>query len=239
MKTALIAAIVAAVVAAASATAATIIVTSKNIKDGTIQTVDISAKAKRTLKGNRGPRGVSGAVGPAGAQGAPGQAGPQGLAGAQGPAGQQGDQGERGPEGPQGPSGVSTAYARDDTFPQVVFVPDDGGPIARIYLPAGKFAIFASISLDNPGAAEALVRCEIANPNGGNESTSFWATLGPATSAPHDAASIAAHALVLADAAEYHYLQCADFGASVRVRSIPLPELSAIEVDLILGGFKP
>jgi hypothetical protein len=55
MKSALIAAVVAAVIAAASATAATIVVTSKNIKNGTIQTVDISAKAKRALKGNRGP----------------------------------------------------------------------------------------------------------------------------------------------------------------------------------------
>jgi hypothetical protein len=54
MKNALIAAVVAAVVAAASGTAATIVVTSKNIKNGTIQTVDISAKAKRALKGNRG-----------------------------------------------------------------------------------------------------------------------------------------------------------------------------------------
>ena len=53
MKNALIAAVVAAIVAAASGTAATIVVTSKNIKNGTIQTVDISAKAKRALKGNR------------------------------------------------------------------------------------------------------------------------------------------------------------------------------------------
>jgi len=52
MKNALVAAVVAAVVAAASGTAATMIVTSKNIKNGTIQTVDISAKAKRALKGN-------------------------------------------------------------------------------------------------------------------------------------------------------------------------------------------
>ena len=79
MKNALIAAVVAAVVAAASGTAATIVVTSKQIKNGTIQTVDISANAKRTLKGNRGPRGfqgvqgVQGTVGPAGAQG------PQGI----------------------------------------------------------------------------------------------------------------------------------------------------------------
>jgi hypothetical protein len=46
MRSAIIAAIVAAIVAAASGTAATIVVTSKNIKNGTIQTVDISAKAK-------------------------------------------------------------------------------------------------------------------------------------------------------------------------------------------------
>jgi hypothetical protein len=39
LKTALIAAVVAAIVAAASGTAATIVVTSKNIKNGTIQTV--------------------------------------------------------------------------------------------------------------------------------------------------------------------------------------------------------
>ena len=82
MKSALIAAVVAAVVAAATSTAATtIVITSKQIKNGTIQSVDISAKTKRALKGNRGARG---ARGPTGAQGATGAAGP---AGAQGPPG--------------------------------------------------------------------------------------------------------------------------------------------------------
>jgi hypothetical protein len=81
MRNALIAAVVAAVVAAASGTTATLVVTSKNIKNGTIQTVDISARAKRALKGNRGLRGLTGAPG---AQGARGLQGPQG---AQGPAG--------------------------------------------------------------------------------------------------------------------------------------------------------
>ena len=84
MKSALIAAVVAAIVAAASGTAATLVVTSKNIKNGTIQTVDISAKAKRALKGNRGPRGLRGAQGAQGAQGSPGA---PGASGAQGPAG--------------------------------------------------------------------------------------------------------------------------------------------------------
>jgi hypothetical protein len=87
MKNALIAAVVAAVVAAASGTAATIVVTSKNIKNGTIQTVDISAKAKRALKGNRGLQGPAGLPGP------------QGLAGVAGP---QGAKGDPGPEGPPG-----------------------------------------------------------------------------------------------------------------------------------------
>jgi Collagen triple helix repeat (20 copies) len=88
MKNALIAAIVAAVVAAASGTAATIVVTSKNIKNGTIQTVDISAKAKRALKGNRGPRGFAGA---AGLPGATGHVGPKGDKGDKGDKGETGD----------------------------------------------------------------------------------------------------------------------------------------------------
>ena len=83
MKSALIAAIVAAVVATASATAAvTVVITSKDIKNGTIQTLDISAKAKNALKGNRGPvgaRGLTGAQGPAGAAGAQGPPGIQSL----------------------------------------------------------------------------------------------------------------------------------------------------------------
>jgi hypothetical protein len=77
MKSAIIAGIVAMLISAASATAA-FVVTSKNIKNGTIQTIDLSAKAKRALKGNRGPRG---AQGPLGLPGAQGPQGPQGSAG--------------------------------------------------------------------------------------------------------------------------------------------------------------
>jgi collagen triple helix repeat protein len=85
MKSALIAAVVAAVVATASATAAvTVVITSKDIKNGTIQTIDISAKAKSALKGNRGARGPAGARGPTGAQGLAGAAGAQGPPGIQG-----------------------------------------------------------------------------------------------------------------------------------------------------------
>ena len=89
MKSALIAGVVAAFVAAASGTAATIVITSKNIKNGTIQTVDISAKAKRALKGNRGPRGLQGLSGPAGPAGVAGAPGPQGIQGPPGISGYQ------------------------------------------------------------------------------------------------------------------------------------------------------
>jgi len=44
-------------VSATSATAA-FVVTSKNIKNGTIQTIDISSAAKKALRGQRGPRGT-------------------------------------------------------------------------------------------------------------------------------------------------------------------------------------
>jgi hypothetical protein len=110
MRNALIATVVAAVMAAASGTAATILVTSKNIKNGTIQTVDISANARRALRGQRGPIGLSGPPGPAGA------AGPIGPTGSQGPAGPTGPQGRAGPglSGLHYVQGVGTAPAGDD-----------------------------------------------------------------------------------------------------------------------------
>ena len=85
---------------------ATIVVTSANIKNGTIQTVDMGAKAKLALTGQRGPRGFAGATG---AQGSPG------------PTGLQGPIGPEGPKGPQGsPSpGLVAAYAwATGGFPQ-------------------------------------------------------------------------------------------------------------------------
>jgi Collagen triple helix repeat (20 copies) len=121
MKT-VVAVIVTALAVGATASTAAVIVTSKNIKDGTIQTVDISAKAKRALKGNRGPAGP---VGPRGATGAAGPAGPAGPAGAQGA---QGIQGIQGVPGPPGLSGVE-------------YVDEVGEGSATATCPAGKFVI--------------------------------------------------------------------------------------------------
>jgi len=65
-------------------------ITSADIKNGTIKTVDLSKPAKKALKGKRGVRGVQG---------------PQGMAGAQGP------QGAQGAQGPSGPTGISEIVA--------------------------------------------------------------------------------------------------------------------------------
>ena len=68
MRSAIIAGVVAILVSSASATAA-FVVMSKNIKNGTIQTVDLSAKARKALKGKAGRAGAPGPAGPKGASG--------------------------------------------------------------------------------------------------------------------------------------------------------------------------
>jgi hypothetical protein len=133
MKNALIAAVVSATIAGTTATAATIVVTSKNIKNGTIQTVDISAKAKRALRGQRGLRGLRGAPGVIGAQG---PIGPRGPAGSTGPAG---------PQGPAGP-GVSDLHyvqAVGTAPPQ-----DPDGGTALAVCPPGEIVISGGGSVD-------------------------------------------------------------------------------------------
>lgn len=57
------------------------LITSRQIKDGTIQVKDLSKKARAQLKGRAGP------AGPAGTRGLAGPAGPAGAPGSQGPPG--------------------------------------------------------------------------------------------------------------------------------------------------------
>jgi hypothetical protein len=79
MKTAIIAGIVSAVVASTTATAATMaLITGAQIKNGSVELVDLSAGAKRALRGKRGERGRQGPAGPAGATGASGAPGAPG-----------------------------------------------------------------------------------------------------------------------------------------------------------------
>src|SRR6185312_5277583 len=56
-------------------------VASPQVVNGSLQTKDLSGKARKALKGNRGPRGLAGAAGAAGAKGATGAQGIQGVKG--------------------------------------------------------------------------------------------------------------------------------------------------------------
>jgi hypothetical protein len=75
---AMIVAIIAVVMAMGGSAVAASLITSKQIKNGTIQLVDISKKAQKSLKGKAGATGPQGPVGPAGPAGAAGQTGPKG-----------------------------------------------------------------------------------------------------------------------------------------------------------------
>jgi Collagen triple helix repeat (20 copies) len=86
------------------------LITSAQIKDGTIRLVDINPSTKSALEGDRGPagqRGPAGARGATGAAGATGAQGPVGPAGARGANGANGATGPAGPAGPAGEDGVS------------------------------------------------------------------------------------------------------------------------------------
>jgi hypothetical protein len=56
-------------------------VASPQVVNGSLQTKDLSGKARKALKGNRGPRGLTGAAGTPGAKGATGAQGIQGIQG--------------------------------------------------------------------------------------------------------------------------------------------------------------
>jgi hypothetical protein len=103
----LLVALVALVMATTGSAVAASLITSKQIKDGAIQTRDISKNARMQLKGERGPGGPPGAEGAPGAQGTPGPSGPQGTPGPKGDKGEQGPKGEKGDDGNIGATGAT------------------------------------------------------------------------------------------------------------------------------------
>jgi hypothetical protein len=81
-------------------------VASPQVRNGSLQTVDLSKKARKALKGNRGLRGLRGLTG---AKGATGAAGAQGV------------------KGDTGAAGTARAYAEvDDTTPSFVAARTNG-----------------------------------------------------------------------------------------------------------------
>lgn len=94
LRTIVVAGIVAALIGSSFAIADSLI-TSKDIKNGSIKPADLNKKLRKKIN----QRTTAAAA-------IPGQAGAQGAKGDQGAKGEKGAQGEDGPEGPQGPPGL-------------------------------------------------------------------------------------------------------------------------------------
>lgn len=77
----LMVAIAAVVIASTGSAVAATVITSRQIKNGTIQLVDLNKTARDTLQGGRGPQGPVGANGAMGAKGDTGATGPAGAPG--------------------------------------------------------------------------------------------------------------------------------------------------------------
>jgi Collagen triple helix repeat (20 copies) len=209
MKSALIAAVVAAVVAAASSTAATIVVTSKNIKDGTIQPVDISAKAKRALRGNQGPRGPAGVAGPAGASGAAGAVGPPG------------------PKGDRGPSGAWYTFGGNGAIDNC---DADGcwNGLGIRHVPAGNFLYFANAVLTNTSAEQRRVVCTLLESINSPVFDVGEVTLGASGAADTQTISLAT-SVVFAQQG-FAWLRCEASGSGVEWEDA---DISAIQVEAL------
>src|SRR4051794_23090875 len=149
--------IVALVVACSGGAIAATVITSKEIKNGTIKLGDISSSARKSLAGSRGANGSAGATG---ARGLTGLAGPAGAAGTAGAAGAAGPPAAGGPPGRAGPAGAAgragaagaAGAAGKDGVGDAFTTTDDqdltfggGTDVAHLKLPAGTWAVSAHV----------------------------------------------------------------------------------------------
>ena len=121
-------------------------IASRDIKNGSIGKADMSVNALSSL---RGPRGLAGAAGPQGAAGAQGAQGPAGVQGTQGDKGPQGDKGDR---GAQGPAGGLSGY-EIITGDAVAIEADAFDVSGSATCSTGKVAVGGGASLADPSSA--------------------------------------------------------------------------------------
>jgi hypothetical protein len=137
-------ALLALVMASTGSAVAASLITSKQIKNGTIQVTDISKKAQKSLKGKRGPAGAAGAAGAAGTAGAPGA------------------KGDKGDKGDTGAAGSALAYARSQSNGTLVaadtkgvtFVEKAGTGIYCLSVPSTAHNVIASIDPGGTSGAQ-------------------------------------------------------------------------------------
>jgi hypothetical protein len=126
------------IVGATSGAVAGQLITSRDIKDGTIKKADLSKGVKHTFsqEGKQGATGAPGPAGPTGPTGSTGSIGPAGEVGPAGPAGAPGSNGSRGRPGIDGDGSLVAAQhlgpdqVFDGSLNGVQLLPDSGDPIS-------------------------------------------------------------------------------------------------------------
>jgi hypothetical protein len=131
------------------------LISGSHIKNHSIAAKKLTKQAVKSLRGHRGARGP---VGPTGNTGATGPTGPTGPTG---------DTGATGDDGPIGPSNAYT-FHRDDA----ASIGTTDTTIATANLPAGQYAIFATMYIDSspPDDAVGYTNCTLTA--GGDTDTS-------------------------------------------------------------------
>jgi hypothetical protein len=146
---------------------------SRDVKNGTLRSADLSLQLAASLRRQRGPQGAAGTQGPAGLQGPAGpkgDSGPQGAPGSQGVPGEQGlkgDPGTPGAAGPQGPPGATdlprALIASQAAPPPPVWLAQDSfTTVVSLDVPAGSYAVTGHAVVTNTSTEDAAnVTCQI------------------------------------------------------------------------------
>jgi hypothetical protein len=145
---------------------AAVLITGKQVKDGSVSARDITNQSltgldvkDRSLTPLDFNGSLEGPAGPAGSNGLKGDTGPVGPGGAAGPQGPKGDKGEQGPAGPSGPAGpVGPAGARGPSgvsgweYRTARMDVRSGGnwETWAVNCPAGKKPFGGGVSIDSP-----------------------------------------------------------------------------------------
>ena len=164
-----------------TATAAGLLITGKQVKDGsltgrdvkngTIKTADVGngslsgfdvrdrsltpADFSGSMQGPAGPAGRVGPQGLKGDTGAPGVPGPKGDRGEQGPVGATGPVGPAGLQGPQGPAGPRGVSGWEYRTAEMLVLPDNYAG-RQVDCPAGKKALGGGVSAGVPFATRVV-----------------------------------------------------------------------------------
>jgi hypothetical protein len=144
-------ALLALVLAMGGSAVAASLITSKQIKDGTIQLRDLSKSARAGLEGARGPQGAPGPAGAAGAPGAPGA---------------------RGQDGSSAPAGAAAYASRNVSSPEAIpnFFSNSG--VLNLDVPAGTSGYVTSsgvISASGPSRLIATADVTVNNITGSTQ----------------------------------------------------------------------